>query len=217
MNFNYKHIIWDWNGTLINDAELCVEIINELLGRRNIQGISLREYQDVFDFPVINFYEKIGFDFSKEPFHIPAAEYIDAYNARRFSCSLHDGALELLSVFKKAGIAQSILSASKQSSLEEAVGYYSLESFFAHVCGLDDHYANGKIDIAKELIGRIGADNRSLLIIGDTTHDYEVARSLGAGCILISSGHHSREKLEQSGARVVDSIAEISNAAEVSE
>jgi phosphoglycolate phosphatase len=213
MNFNYKHIIWDWNGTLIDDARLCHKIINELLQRRNKRVVTFKEYQDVFDFPVINFYKKIGFDFSIEPFQVPAAEYIDAYNARRFVCNLHDGAIEALARFKNAGIAQSILSASKKSSLEEALDYYSLLSYFSNVCGLNDHYANGKLDIAGDLIQRIDAENSEIIIIGDTTHDYEVAQSLGIECVLVCGGHHSSEKLKKCEGQVLDSLLEIQNAA----
>jgi phosphoglycolate phosphatase len=216
MNFRYKHIIWDWNGTLIDDAWLCLEIINELLVKRKISVIDLKQYQNVFDFPVINFYEKIGFDFSMEPFQVPAAEYIDAYNSRRFACRLHKGAQNVLERFKKAGLAQSILSASKKSSLEEALEHYSLQSYFSNVCGLDDHYANGKLNIAGDLIGRIESDPGKILIIGDTTHDYEVSQSLGTGCILISGGHHSTERLERCGARVFNSVKEIQNAVLIS-
>ena len=52
----YKHIIWDWNGTLLDDAWLCVDVINGVLSRRNMSTISLRQYQELFNFPVIDYY-----------------------------------------------------------------------------------------------------------------------------------------------------------------
>jgi phosphoglycolate phosphatase len=211
MNLNYKHIIWDWNGTLINDTRLCLEIINELLHKRNISVITLQEYQEVFDFPVKDFYQKIGFDFLKEPFHIPATEYIDAYNQTRFRCELHSGALEVLSLFRDAGIQQSILSASKQSSLEEAIDHYSLKSYFSNICGLDDYYANGKLEIARNLVTGIDEEKSSIVIIGDTTHDYEVALALGIDCILFNGGHHCMKKLEKCGVPMLDKLSDIRN------
>ncbi|MFH0977253.1 MAG: HAD family hydrolase [Spirochaetota bacterium] len=209
MNFNYKHIIWDWNGTLIDDAWLCLEIINGLLRRRNMREINITDYQELFNFPVINFYEKIGFNFSKEPFKIPAAEYIEAYNSRRFGCKLHQGVLEALSLFKESGITHSVLSASKQSSLEEAIKYYSLQPYFTNVCGLNDHYAHSKIEIGRNHLLELEISGEQVVIIGDTTHDYEVAKSLGIDCILVNGGHHSRKKLEQCSVRVLNSISEL--------
>jgi phosphoglycolate phosphatase len=121
MNFNYKHIIWDWNGTLLDDSWLCVEIINELCEKRGMLKISMQRYQEIFGFPVKDFYEKMGFDFLKEPFSIPATEYHDEYNRRRFQCNLQNGVIEALSFFQKAGKPQSLLSASQKSALEEAI------------------------------------------------------------------------------------------------
>lgn len=209
MNFNYKHIIWDWNGTLIDDAGLCHEIINEMLTKRGIAPISFDTYREVFNFPVVDFYTKIGFNFDIEPFHIPAAEYIDEYNACRFRCSLRGGVPETLSFFKDADITQSILSASKKTSLEEAVGYYGLRTYFMDICGLDDHYAHSKIELGREHLVNLGIAKKDAVIIGDTTHDYEVASSLGIDCILIAGGHHHKERLEACGVAVLDAISDL--------
>ena len=46
------HVIWDWNGTLVDDAWLCVEIINELLARRGLAPITPCKYSAVFGFPL---------------------------------------------------------------------------------------------------------------------------------------------------------------------
>ena len=56
-------IIWDWNGTLLNDMELCVHTINEMLQKRNLHELSVDEYKEVFSFPVKDYYQKIGFDY----------------------------------------------------------------------------------------------------------------------------------------------------------
>lgn len=209
MNFNYKHVIWDWNGTLIDDSWLCVEIINEVLTKRGFPEINSNFYMQYFDFPVKNFYSKVGLDFSKESFNLLADEYISMYNERSIKCNLHQGVEDVLSKFQENGLNQSILSASKQTSLCEAVEYYSLDSYFDKICGLTDHYASGKLDLAKELIDEIGISKDHMVIVGDTTHDYEVARSSGVDCILICGGHQSRERLEACNVPVLDSIAEI--------
>ena len=60
----YNHIIWDWNGTLLNDRWLCVEAINQALNKRNLPMLTEGKYKDVFSFPVEDYYKKVGFDFS---------------------------------------------------------------------------------------------------------------------------------------------------------
>jgi len=48
-------------------------------------------------------------------------------------------------------------------------------------------------------------------LIGDTVHDYEVAREIGAKCLLIAGGHQSIEKLTACGVPVLNNIKEIYN------
>ena len=87
----YKHIIWDWNGTIINDVDLCVELINWLLKEKNLKTITKEEYKNVFTIPVKNYYAQLGFDFSKESFEIIGKQWMDEYERRKFECELYDG------------------------------------------------------------------------------------------------------------------------------
>jgi phosphoglycolate phosphatase len=100
-------IIWDWNGTLLDDVELCVQTINEMLEKRDLQTLSLSGYKDVFSFPVKNYYQKIGFDFRNEPFEIPALEFTERYNDQVIGCQLHEDSFRILSYFHSIGIRQS--------------------------------------------------------------------------------------------------------------
>lgn len=212
MNINstkYKHIIWDWNGTLLDDAWLCVEILNDMLTRRKMKTVTLVQYQRDFDFPVIDYYVKSGFDFEKESFDDVAREYICAYESQRSKCHLRDGAVEVIKTLKAKGILQSVLSASQRASLIEALEMFQLTDFFENVAGLNDYYAHSKMDIGKNLIKNLSEDRKEILLIGDTTHDYEVARELGADCLLIPAGHQSKERLLACGVQVYDSLEEV--------
>ena len=75
-----KHIIWDWNGTLLDDRWLCVDSINLSLRKRNLPEINEQKYLDIFCFPVEKYYQKLGFDFEKEPFTVSGSEFISNYN-----------------------------------------------------------------------------------------------------------------------------------------
>jgi phosphoglycolate phosphatase len=122
----YKHIIWDWNGTLIDDASLSVEIINHLLERRKMPAISPERYQDEFSIPVKEYYRRLGFDFSREPYEKLAEEFITEYEQRKFECSLQPQARSLLEFFRQTGRGQSILTAYRQDKLQELLEYYGI-------------------------------------------------------------------------------------------
>ena len=148
----YTHIIWDWNGTLLNDAWLCVDVMNTMLADRGLPSISLDIYRDIFDFPVRDYYLTLGFDFSIEPFEKVGMEFMVRYNERQKECSLHAEVHNVLSAFKVKGKPQSILSAREQSELRLETVDLNVSGFFEKVYGLDDHYAHGKTDVGIKLL-----------------------------------------------------------------
>lgn len=205
----YKHIIWDWNGTLLDDAWLCVEILNRMLNQRGMKTTTLAEYQEIFDFPVKDYYLKIGFDFKKESFNAIAQDFISDYEAQRHRCRLQIGAVRVIEELKQLGFVQSVLSASQESSLVEALEIFGVRDFFENVTGLDDYYAHSKVDAGRKLLESLNTNPRQILLIGDTTHDYEVACQLGSDCILLPAGHQSKERLVSCGAIVCDNFEDI--------
>lgn len=205
----FDSIIWDWNGTLLNDVEVAVNSINRLLYDRNLVPLTLMHYLDVFTFPVQAYYEVIGFDLIKEPFEIPAFQFITIYNKAVETCGLHKEVIPILSRLHAMGYRQFILSAMEQQQLEKTVNDHHITQYFEGLYGLDNHYAMSKIEIGKSLISKNGLDAERILMIGDTIHDYEVAQAIGCKCILVPNGHQSKERLLNSGANMVESLVEI--------
>ena len=204
-----KSIIWDWNGTLLNDLDFCISTINILLKKRGLALINSETYKEVFSFPVKDYYRAIGFDFDREDFSIPAKEFIDLYDSRVYRCSLHESATDILTFFQAKGIRQFVLSAMKQSMLEKTLEQKSILHFFEGVAGLNDHYAVSKIERGEQLISQFSIDKNSTWMIGDTIHDFEVAQELGLKCILIPDGHQSLNRLQQTEAKIVQQLSDL--------
>lgn len=205
----YRHIIWDWNGTIFDDVKLCVNIINSLLAQRNLNTLTLENYRKIFTFPVEKYYKIAGFDFEKEPFEIVGREWMDQYEMRKLECSVFEDVRLLLSEFKSGGLRQSILSAYSQNTLIELTEHFQIKNYFSNIVGLDHIYADSKLHLGKELINKIDAEPEEILLIGDTLHDHEVAEALGVDCILIASGHQEYTKLKESGVPVFKSSGEL--------
>lgn len=205
----FESIIWDWNGTLLNDVDVVIEAINKLLNDRNLIPLTLERYRDVFTFPVRDYYERIGFDLKNEPFEIPAIQFITIYNKTVESCGLHNDVIPLLSRLHSIGYRQFILSAMEQQQLEKTVLDNSILHFFEDLFGLNNYYAISKIENGKSLISTKGLNPQRTLLIGDTIHDYEVAQAIGCSCVLVANGHQSKERLESSGAIVLNTLKEI--------
>ena len=205
----YKHIIWDWNGTLLNDVELCWDIMNNIRKRRNMPNISLETYRYVFTFPVKKYYEKLELDVSDENWEILSHEFINEYEERKYECNLFDDVRNVISSFSNSGISQSILSAYSQHTLEEIVAKFNLDVHFEKLIGLNNIYAASKMDNGKKWMSELSYEEHEVLLIGDTVHDFEVANEIGADCLLVSRGHQVKENLTGCNCTIADSLNQI--------
>jgi phosphoglycolate phosphatase len=205
----YTHIIWDWNGTLLDDAWLCVDVMNGMLKERSMALKTVDEYRDMFDFPVKEYYVKLGYDFEKESFDDVGLEFIQRYTLRRNESSLHNEVHEVLTRLASMGYSQNILSAREQSELIAETKTRGIYTIFDRIRGLDDHYAHGKTGAGIQLMKEIKAEPKDILFIGDTRHDAEVAAELGIDCILIANGHQSADRLLKLGVPVINSLSDL--------
>jgi phosphoglycolate phosphatase len=206
----FKHILWDWNGTLFDDVVLCSDIMNNILKRRGMGKITLEKYKNVFDFPVRNYYEAVGFtNLTDELFHELSVEFIQEYESRKLTFGLSEGAVEILEKINNQGIEQSVLSAYSQKTLEEIVKHFRISKYFIGLAGLDNIYAASKVENGKNWMKKLKLSRGEALMVGDTLHDKEVADEIGAESVLLSTGHQSKERLLQSGVPVIDSLFEL--------
>ena len=201
-----QRVVWDWNGTLFDDAWLCVDVMNELLAEHQLPTLTLARYQQVFDFPVIDYYRRLGFDFDRTSFEELGTIFIERYEARKTTCHLHTGARELLESLQQRGIPQVLLSAYQQHTLDELIAHFDLAPYFEAVLGHPDHYASRKAARAAQWAQLTGEDTSSFLFIGDTVHDAEVAHHVGAQCVLVDGGNQDHQRLAATGVPLFASI-----------
>ena len=206
---SYRHIIWDWNGTLLDDAPICVQVLNQVLARHGKPPTTLAQYRAQFGFPVEDYYRQLGFDFTVESYDAVADDYISLYRQRQYDCPLHDGVPEVLDRCQRSGLSQSVLSAYQQDLLTEIVQHFGLGSFFVRLAGRRDYYAAGKAEEGRRLIRDLGLDPSQILLVGDTLHDRQVAQELGIDCVLIGRGHQAPDRLCGCGAPLLDTLRQL--------
>jgi len=202
----YAHIIWDWNGTLFDDTDLCVGLMAGMLAKRDLGPFDIDRYHDLFTFPVRDYYERVGFDFGSEPFEDLAIEFIEGYMRGWRGYSLRSDALPVSDSLHNRGITQSILSATEQGLLNESTAHFGLTDRMTALVGIDDHHAASKLDHGLAFLDQLHVPVNRVLFVGDTVHDYEVATAMGAASALIEGGHAPRAKLEETGAPVYTSL-----------
>jgi len=202
---NIEHIFWDWNGTLLNDAWLCCDVMNRMLLSRKMPEMTMERYAEIFDFPIVHYYERIGFDFGKESFEALGFEFIDGYENRRKETELYGDVYLALDRVAEQGLGQSILSAYKQDTLVQLVDVHGLKDYFHDLHGHEHIYPVGKTPQGKKALNALGIAPEKTVLIGDTVHDAEVAEALGMQCVLIPGGNQPETRLRACGVPVVNS------------
>lgn len=190
-----KHVVWDWNGTLLNDVDAVLGAIGDLLEGHGLARVDRDQYRAVFGFPILEYYKKLGFDFEKESFEVLSERFVAHYAARASECALHSGSQDLFGALDKIGIVQSVLSAAHEPHLLRQLEHYGIRGHFRNVFGLSDHYAASKVARGKQLLDVCGFAAADTILVGDTDHDLEVGQELGIDVLLLADGHQSYERL----------------------
>ncbi|ATB26937.1 HAD family hydrolase [Melittangium boletus] len=190
-----QHVVWDWNGTLLDDVDLAVNGVNHVCARFGLPAVTRDVYRARFQFPISEFYSSLGFDLTRIPFGDIIREYLSVFDARVRHCPLNDGAMELLECLRQNGIASSILSASYQPTLVQTLEAKGLGGYFTHVCGLGDEKATSKLVEGRLLHEKLGLPGERIVYLGDTTHDAEIATALGWNSCILSCGHQDDGRL----------------------
>ena len=201
-----EHIIWDWNGTLLDDVWLSIQSINTVLSRYELPQITTSRYLDIFTFPVIEYYKLLGFNFDTDPFEKVGTEFINEYTYNQYLPKLHKDLIKVLKEINDLKVSQSLVSAATQKMLDKLIHYHKLANYFETVIGQDNHYAYGKEDTVSKWLDARSLDPSHVLFIGDTIHDHEVAINAGMQSILISHGHTSQERLLKIGTIVLPNL-----------
>ena len=202
------HIVWDWNGTLLDDVDAGIGALNRMLADRGLPAITRDFYRARFRFPVRPLYFEIGMDPDREWDRI-CVEFHD-YLAREPQ-HIRPDALAALAYVRAKGARQSLLSACRQDLLLRDTAREGVQAYLDEIYGVDNLEGATKLSRGRELVAKIrdaGPDAvaAGLVFIGDTLHDAEVASALGGRVVLVDGGHQHADRLRAAGHAVAPSL-----------
>ena len=205
----YTHLVWDFNGTILDDIQLGIDCVNVMLKKRNLPTLdSVEAYRAIMRFPVIDYYKDLGFNMEEEDYYqILAPEWVAMYLAGEPDCGMMEGVMEVLEAAKAAGIKQMVISATKTDQLLAQLDRLGIRGYFDEILGLDNFYAASKTALAEAW--RKEHPEAVVLSVGDTDHDGDLADVLGADCLLYTGGHQSKERLMTRNKTLIDHIGEV--------
>ncbi len=206
----YDLVVWDWNGTLLDDVDVNIRTINVLLEKRGIAPVKSREdYLSRFRFPIIDYYTELGFDVVNEDFADIAEDYINVYRKEAEDAGLFPGTEDVLCALKEAGIRQVIVSAAEGVRLRGEVKSRGIDGYFTDIIGKGDNRGDGKLSLGREFVASAGVAADRILFVGDMDHDAELALACGCDAVMVAKGHMSKERLEALGLKVMSDVTDV--------
>ena len=203
------HLVWDWNGTLLDDLPIVVEAVSRSIARLGAGPIDEDMYRNHYTRPVRAFYDSLlGRRISDEDWSRLNDDFHEAYYELAGGVGLAPDAMAAIDLADELGWSQSLLSMSEHTWLESIVSRLGLTPRIERVDGLKGEMGGLKAAYLEAHLRRMGVDGHSVVMIGDTPDDVAAARSVGGTPILYHGGSHHLDFLLAQGAPVAESLVE---------
>jgi len=207
----YKVIIWDFNGTLIDDIDAALASVNDMLGRRNLPLINFEQYASYVDTPIIKFYEHIFDDLYSMDFGEIAIEFNEGYEMHLKDRAVMKNAEDVLGYFNSKSKLQTVISATHIDKVTKRLTEFGLTGYFDKILAHNNLIAEDKTHLAVRYFADKEIKPEDAVVIGDCVADWQMAKTLGCDCVLTTQGHQSRKEFDITDALIIDSLLELKN------
>lgn len=204
------HIVWDWNGTLFDDALIVYLASCQVFAARGLPSVTEAEYRAAYTRPIEAFYERLfGRQLGEGEFPGLDDAFHDAYRRTMAGVTLTTGARQALRDWRLSGRTQSLLSMFRHEQLASLVGRYGIQDEFVRIDGLVGPGGGRKAEHLSRHLAALRVDPAAVLVVGDSLDDADAAAEVGAGCVLFNGRYHDRSALEAAGVPIADTMAEV--------
>ena len=206
----FPFIVFDWDGTLIDSTTIIADSLQKAcrdLGEPVPTDLDARY---VIGLGLTDALKHVAPGLARERHGELAARYRHHFLSRDAQIELYPGARELLAELARAGFLLGIATGKSRAGLDRAIAQQRLDGLFAATRCADEGFPKPHPDMLEQLMERVGVAPRETLMIGDTTHDIELAHNAGASAVAVAYGAHNAEGLGAfAPLATVHSIAEL--------
>ena len=202
-----KTILWDFNGTVMDDKGASVGAVNAMLARRGLPLIEEEWYPKHLVMPLEQFYSDVGLDMQKERIEVVSEEF--QAECRNFPRPVFPEVLETLERFRQKGLRQLLFSSLHHDILTRQAEERGITRYFEGIVGRQDRSLGGKEKAAEAYFAAHNIKAEEVLVVGDLVTDYDMAHYLGCPCALIEKGHQHRDILSKTEAYILHDASEL--------
>lgn len=199
------HLVWDWNGTLLDDLALVISATNVAFASIGGPRISAETHRRRFRRPIADYYgEVLGRALTDAEFAQLDQVFHDAYRRNLVDAALAADAERAMRAWPGS---QSLLSMWFHDELVPVVRGYGLDGLLRRIDGLRHTVGGGhKREHLRAHLAALDLTGADVVLIGDSLDDADAAAELGAACVLYAGGLTDPELLRARGLPVADSL-----------
>ena len=183
-------IAFDWDGTLFDSTALIARCIQAACGDVGVTVPSLKDASYVIGLGLAEALQHAAPDLPRERHRELADRYRFHYFAKQHEVVLFDGTLEMLHALKARNHVLTVATGKSRRGLDEALGNFDLKGVFDGTRTADQTASKPDPMMLLELMAEFGVARERTLMIGDTTHDLQLALNAGTASIGVSYGAH---------------------------
>jgi phosphoglycolate phosphatase len=187
-------IVFDWDGTLFDSTRLIARCIQKACADVGTTVPSDRDASFVIGLGLGDALRHAAPELAHERYAELGARYRSHYLASLSEIVLFDGTLEMLQALKARNHWLAVATGKTRRGLDDALAGSPLQGLFDATRTADE--TRGKPDplMLVELMGELGATRERTLMVGDTTHDLQLAANAGCASVAVSFGAHAHEE-----------------------
>jgi phosphoglycolate phosphatase len=183
-------IAFDWDGTLFDSTKIIVRCIQRAVVDVGGAMPSDKDASYVIGMGLMQALAHAAPDVPKEKYPELGARYRHHYTAHQNDIALFDGVLALLEELKARHHWLAVATGKSRRGLDEALGSVQLKGMFDGSRTADETAGKPHPMMLHELMSEFGTEPKRTLMIGDTTHDLQMAVNAGCASVGVSYGAH---------------------------
>jgi phosphoglycolate phosphatase-like HAD superfamily hydrolase len=205
------HVVWDWNGTIFDDAELTMSVTSDNFQKAGFGPVTKEAFQAAYRRPLRDFYHDLaGGPLTEAQWQELNDRWHEEYERRAAGVRLAAGVEDALAFVAAQRWTQSLLSMYPQEGLLEFVNTHNLEPVFTRIDGTRNNTSwRPKTEYLAAHVETIAVEPESVILVGDTEDDMIAARQVGIRAILYDGGMHPSDTLDTRHEVVARNMAEV--------
>ena len=207
---NFDLIVFDWDGTLFDSTALITRCIQAACADLGVDVPNDRDASYVIGMGLIEALQHAAPGLSRDRYPELGLRYRHHYMARQHELSLFEGTLPMLKALKARNHWLAVATGKSRSGLDDALGTVQLRGMFDATRTADETASKPHPLMLLELMRELGVAPERSLMIGDTTHDLQLAANAGTASVGVSYGAHEHASFAEFAPRhVAHSVSDL--------